>query len=108
MEDKAYDMSADVRIRWGAISVGTREKSCGHRWARKDEVNSLWEYNDEKLRRDGLDVHRKSGVPVLYDLWWEEMWELVSQIRDAMRGSRVCVRVCFDPSVRSDRVASFK
>ncbi len=71
VEDKAYDVSADVRTRWGLVFVGTREMSCEHRWARKDEVDSLWEYNAEELWRDGSDVHRKSGGPILYGLRWE-------------------------------------
>jgi hypothetical protein len=106
MENKAYDVSADVRTRWDVVFAGAREMSCEHRWASKNEVNSFWECNVEELRRDGSDVHRKSGVPVLYGLRWEGMWELVSRIRDAMRGSRVCVMICVDPGVRVDRVAS--
>jgi hypothetical protein len=62
----------------------------------------------KELRRDGSDVHRESEVPVLYGPRWERMCESVSPIRDAMRGSRMCVRVCVDPSVRADRVASSK
>jgi hypothetical protein len=103
-----YDVSADVRTRWGLVSVGTREIRCEHRWPRKDEVNSLWECSVEELRIDGLDVHRESGVSVLNGLRWEEMWELVSQIRDATRGSRVRVRVCADLGVIVNSVASSK
>ena len=44
----------------------------------------------------------------MYGLQWEEMWELVSQIRDALRGSRVRVRVCVGPGVGFDHVASSK
>ncbi len=44
----------------------------------------------------------------MYDLRWEDMWELVSQIRDAVRGDRVCVWVCVDPSVGSDHLARSK
>jgi len=107
VEDKANDVSADVRIRWCVISVGTREMSYRHRWARKDEVDSLWECDVEELRRDGLDVYRMSGVPDLNGLRWEEMWKSVSQRRDAMRGIRVCVRVCINLGVRVDRAARF-
>ena len=108
VEDKAYHVSAEVRTRWGGVSVGAREMSCDHRWARKDEVSSLWKCNAEKLRRDGSYVHRNSRVPFVYVLRWEEMWELVSHTRDAMICSRVCVRVCVDPYVRAYRVASSK
>jgi hypothetical protein len=80
--------------------------SCENGLARKDEVISLWEFNAQELRGACADVYRKSGVPVLYDLVWGEMWELVPQMRDAVRGSRVCVRVCVGPGVRVDRVAS--
>ncbi len=97
-----YDVSADVRTRWGAFSVGTRDLDHEHWRARKDKVYSLWEYNAEELRKDGADVHRESGVPFMYGLRWEEMRELVSQIRDAMRDSRVRVRVCVDPGGGSD------
>jgi hypothetical protein len=38
-----------------------------------DEVNFLWECNAEELRGDGADVHRKSGVTVMYGLRWEEL-----------------------------------
>ena len=93
---------------WGVVYVRAKETSYDHRWARKDEVNSHWECSVEELRRDGWDVHRKSAVPVFYGLRWEEMWKLVSQTRNAMRGNRVCVRVYVDPSVRADRVASSK
>jgi hypothetical protein len=61
-----------------------------HMRARKDEVNSLREYNADELRGDGADVHRKSGVPVLYDPRWKEMLEWESQIRYTSRGNRVC------------------
>ena len=73
VEDKAYHVSADVRTRWGVVSVGNGEMSCERRWDRKDEVDSLWGCNGDKLRRDGLDVPRKSGAPVLYGFRWEEM-----------------------------------
>jgi hypothetical protein len=106
--DKSYDVSGDARTRWGVISVGAIEMSCEHRWARKDEINSLWECIVEELRRDSLEVHQKSGVPGFYGLRWEEMWELVSQTHDVMRGNRACVRVCVDPSVRVHHVASSK
>ena len=101
-------MSADVRTRWGVFSVGTRDPSCEHRWACKDKVNSLSQCNDEELRGDGADVHRETEVPVMYDFRWGEMWELVSRIRNALRGSRVRVRVRVDPGVGSDHVAGFK
>ncbi len=44
----------------------------------------------------------------MYGLRWEEMWEIVSHLRDALSGSRVYVRVCVDPCVGSDHVARFK
>jgi hypothetical protein len=47
VEDKAYDLSADVRAWLGVISVGMKEMNCEHRWGRKDEVNSPWECNAE-------------------------------------------------------------
>ena len=70
--------------RWVVFSVGLREVSREHRWAREDEVNSLRECNVEELWGDGADVHRKSGVPILCGLRWEEIWELESQIRHVM------------------------
>ena len=85
-----------------------RAVSREHRWARKDEVNSFRECNVEELRGDGADVHWETGVRVMYGLQWEEMWELASQIRDALRGSRVRVRVCVDLGVRSYQVACSK
>ncbi len=57
VEDKANDVSADVRTRWDVISVGTKEMIREYRWAREDKVNALWECNTEELRRDGADVH---------------------------------------------------
>ena len=97
-------MFANVWTRWCVVSVGLREVNCGHRWARKDEVNSLRECDDEKIQGDGADVYRKSGFRVLYSLRWEKMWEFESQIRYAMRGSRVCVRVCVDPFAKVDLI----
>ena len=55
-----------------------------------------------------MDVQRETGVPVPYGLRWEEVWELVSQIRDALRYNRVRVRECVDPCVGSDYVAHSK
>ena len=108
VEDKVYDVSADARTRWGRCSARSRVRSREHRWARKDKVDSHWECSAEELRGDGADVHRETGVPVMYGLRWEEMWELVFQIRDALRGSRVRVRFCVDPSVGSDHVTRTK
>ena len=65
VEDLAYDVSADVRPRWGVVFVGAREMSCEHRRARKDEVDALCECNNEELLEDGADVHWKSRVSVL-------------------------------------------
>jgi len=103
MENKAYDVSADVRTRWDVVFAGAREMSCEHRWASKNEVNSFWECNVEELRRDGSDVHRKSGVPVLYGLMWEEVWELESQTRNAMGDNQPCVRRGLCPPKRRSR-----
>ena len=88
------------------LFFGLGEVNCYHKWARKDEVNTLREYNSEELRGDGAGFHQKSGVPVMYGLRWEEIWELESHIGNAMRGSLVCVWVCVDLGVRVDRVAS--
>ena len=78
-----------------------------NRWAREEEVDSLWEGLCEEFRRDGADVHRQTGVPILIGLWWEEMWALESQMRNAMRGSRVSVGVYVQLDVRVYRVSSF-
>ena len=88
------------------FSVGLREVSRENRWAREDELNSLRECNVEELWGDGADVHRMSGVSFMYGLRWEEIWELESQIRNATRGSCVCVRLCVDPIIRADCVAN--
>jgi len=108
VEDKAYAVSADVRTRWGVISDGIREMIREYRWARKDEANAFWECNVEELRRDGADVHWKSGVPALYCLRWEQVRELEFQTLDAMGSSRLRGWFCVDPGVRADRVASSK
>ena len=99
-------MYADVRTRWGVFFVGLRDVSREHRWAREDEVNFLRECGVGELCGDGADVHRKSRVSDMYGLRRKEMWELESQIRNAVRDNRVCARVCVDPSVRADYVAN--
>ena len=101
-------MSADVRTRWGVFSARTRDRSREHLWSRKDKVNSLWECSAEEFRGGCADVHRETGVLVPYGLRWEEVWESVSEIRDALRGNRVRVRVCVDPCVGFDYVARCK
>jgi len=87
------------------FSIGLREVSREHRWAREDEVDSLRECNVEELWRDGADAHRKSGVSILGGLHWGAMRELEARIRNAMRGSRACVRVCVDQGARAVCVA---
>ena len=59
---------AHVRTGGSALFVGLREENCRHIWARKDEVNYLRECDAEELRGDVADVHRKSGVSVMYSL----------------------------------------
>ena len=108
MEDKAYHVSADVRTRWGVFSVRSRDLGHEHRWARQDKVDSLWECGAEELRENVADVQREAGISVLYGLRWEEVWEIVSQTQDSLSGGRVCVRVCVDKGVGSDRVARSK
>ena len=99
MKDKAYDVSADVRTRWSVFSVRSSDLSREHRWAHKDKVYAFWECGSEELGGDGADVQWEAGGPVFYGLRWEDMWKIVFQIRDALIGSRVCIRVCVDPSV---------
>ncbi len=82
--------------------------TCEHMWTRKNEVNILRECGSEELKRDGGNVHRESGVPVPYGLRWEELWEMESQMRDAMRGSRGRVWVCANSGAGADRVASYE
>jgi hypothetical protein len=102
VQNGAEDVLDNVWIRWGVFTMGYT--SIG--WARKEEVDPLWEGSSEELRGDGADVHRKSGVPILHGLRLDEMWELEYQMRNAMRGSRVRVRVYIHPDVRDDRVTS--
>ena len=73
VQNKACYVSADVRTRWGVFSVGIREVSCEHRWARKDEVDFLRECNAEEIQGDVPDIYRKSGVPVMHGLMRVEM-----------------------------------
>jgi hypothetical protein len=77
-------------------------------WARKEEVDPLWECSYEELPRDGADVRREPGFSILHGLRWEEMWELESRSRNATRAGCVRVRVCVYSYVRIDRVTIFE
>ena len=63
----------NVRTQWSASYMGFGELFCQHRWACKEEVDPLREGSSKELRGDGADVHRKSGISVVYDLQWEEV-----------------------------------
>jgi hypothetical protein len=75
VKNEAYDVEADVRTQWGSCREGIGGPCKGSRRARHYNINTLWECGNEDLRGDSASVHREGGVPILYGLLWEEVWE---------------------------------